>query len=142
MGRLNYETYAWKGKASMTPKPRDLTDAPDVDLPGVAASLAKTHPDLWEAYQRFGERIGEAGPLTDRERRLVHMAYALGAASEGAAHSHARRALSEGIEHSALEHVALLAATTLGWPQAIRALTCVRDVLLESMPPSQDSEEL
>ena len=112
----------------MAEKPRDLTEAPEVKLPGTAARIAQKHPELWEAYQKLGGAISDAGPLTEHERRLVHLAYALGSTSEGAAHSHARRALSEGISEAALEHVALLAATTLGWPQAVRALSLVEDV--------------
>lgn len=113
----------------MTIKPRDLTDVPDVKLPRAAAKIAKEHPELWEAYQRFGELVGSAGSLEARARRLVHLAYALGSNSQGAAHSHARRALAEGLSPADLEHVAILAATTLGWPQAIRALTIIQDVI-------------
>jgi alkylhydroperoxidase/carboxymuconolactone decarboxylase family protein YurZ len=109
-------------------KPRELTETPNVRLPKAVEKLAEAHPDLWQAYQRFGELLSESGPLEARERRLVHLAYALGSASEGAAHSHARRALDEGISDAALEHVAILSATTLGWPQAIRALTLVQDI--------------
>lgn len=47
---------------------------------------------------------------------------------QGATHSHSRRALAEGLSAEELEHVAFLAITTLGWPQAIRALTWIRDV--------------
>ena len=112
----------------MAEKPRDLTDAPEVRLPGAASAIAKDHPELWAAYQKVGELVGQAGPLNPRERRLVHLAFALGSASEGAAHSHVRRALAEGLAPAELEHVALLAMTTLGWPQAVRALTLVQDV--------------
>lgn len=61
-------------------------------------------------------------------RRLVHLALALGAGSEGAVHSHARRGLAEGLTADELEHVAWLAVTTLGWPQCIKGLTWIRDV--------------
>lgn len=121
----------------MTGKSRDLTDTPEVKLPGTAARIARDHPDLWQAFQRFGEQVGAAGPLAARERRLIHLAYALGAGSEGAAHSHARRALHEGLSREELEHAALLAATTLGWPQAIRALTVVQDVTRENGLPAE-----
>ena len=112
----------------MDQKPRELTDAPNIRLPKAAAGIAKAHPELWQTYQRLGELVGEAGPLGERERRLIHLAYALGSASEGAAHSHARRALAEGVTPAEMEHVALLAITTLGWPKAVRGLTIVRDI--------------
>ena len=108
--------------------PSDISDAPQVDLPGTAGTVAKEKPELWRAFQALGEATGKAGPLSEREQRLVNLALAIGANSEGATHSHARRGLSEGLSADDLEHAAFLAITTLGWPQAIRGLTWVRDV--------------
>lgn len=105
-----------------------ITDAPQVGLPGVAARVAKEKPDLWRAFQVLGEATGNAGPLNEREQRLVNLALAIGADSEGATHSHARRGVDQGLSAEEMEHVAFLAITTLGWPQAIRGLTWVRDV--------------
>ena len=108
--------------------PAELSENPAVDLPTAAQRIAEGHPDVWAAFQRLGAAIGDAGPLDGRTKRLAHLALAIGADSSGAVHSHARRALAEGIESAELEHVALLAVTTLGWPQAVRALTWVTDV--------------
>jgi 4-carboxymuconolactone decarboxylase len=100
----------------------------DVQLPGAALHMAREHPKLWEAFQQLGEEASRAGPLDGRTRRLIHLALAIAASSEGATHSHARRASSEGITPEELEHVAVLAITTVGWSQAIKGLTWVRDV--------------
>lgn len=105
-----------------------ISDAPRVELPGTAGQIADEKPELWRAFQALGAATGAAGPLDERARRLVNLALAIGADSEGATHSHTRRALSEGLTADELEHVAFLAITTLGWPQAIRGLTWVRDV--------------
>lgn len=105
-----------------------LTDTPEVTLPGAAGGVARDKPELWEAFQKLGAAAGEAGPLDERSRRLVNLALAIGADSEGATHSHSRRGLAEGLSREELEHVAYLAITTLGWPRAIRALTWIRDV--------------
>lgn len=104
------------------------TETPEVDLPGAAGRIAREHPALWDAFQQLGQAASDAGPLDARSRRLVNLALAIGANSEGATHSHCRRALAEGISADELDHVALLAITTLGWPQAIRGLSWVRDV--------------
>ena len=104
------------------------TDAPKARLPDTASRIAREHPALWQAFQRLGAEASRAGPLDDRTRRLVHLAYAIAADSEGATHSHARRALSEGVSAEELDHVALLAVTTLGWSGAIKGLSWVRDV--------------
>jgi alkylhydroperoxidase/carboxymuconolactone decarboxylase family protein YurZ len=115
-------------EAAMTDKPSQLSDSPNVDLPGTAGQVAKEKPELWRAFQQLGAATGAAGPLSEREQRLVNLALALGGDSEGATHSHARRGLADGLSAEELEHVAFLAITTLGWPQAIRGLTWVRDV--------------
>jgi alkylhydroperoxidase/carboxymuconolactone decarboxylase family protein YurZ len=101
---------------------------PEVELPGTAGQVAREKPDLWRAFQALGAATGAAGPLNEREQRLVNLALALGGDSEGATHSHSRRALAEGLSAQELEHVAFLAITTLGWPQAIRGLTWICDV--------------
>ena len=97
-------------------------------LPPASDWLARTHPDVWEAYTRLGEVCGETGPLDARTKRLVKLALAIGARSEGAVHSHTRQAIDQGIPRDDLEHVALLAITTLGFPQAMAVLTWMRDV--------------
>jgi alkylhydroperoxidase/carboxymuconolactone decarboxylase family protein YurZ len=116
-------------EAAMEPSsPADLSDNPAIGLPPAAQRIAGKHPDVWAAFQRLGAAVGEAGPLDGRTKRLVHLALAIGADSSGAVHSHVRRGLAEGIPAAELEHVALLAVTTLGWPQAVRGLTWVTDV--------------
>lgn len=99
------------------------------DLPRAARALAEHHPDIWNAYAALGEACASAGPLTERERRLVKLALAIGAGSEGAVHSHARRGVAEGIDAAALRQVALLAIGTLGLPAAVAASTWIEDVL-------------
>lgn len=108
--------------------PSATSDTPGVELPGTAGQVALENPELWSAFQALGAATGAAGPLGEREQRLVNLALALGGDSEGATHSHARRGLAEGLSAQELEHVAYLAITTLGWPQAIRGLTWIRDV--------------
>lgn len=98
-------------------------------LPGAAGALTANHPGIWEAYSQLGEACAEAGPLSDREKRLVKLALAIATGSEGAVHSHARRALSEGIKPEAVNHVALLGIGTLGVPKAVAALTWMSDVI-------------
>ncbi len=98
------------------------------DLPSGASEVAKTYPDVWRSYQALGEACSKAGPIDGKTARLIKLALAIGADSEGAVHSHARRALDEGIRAEELRHVAMLAILTLGFPQAVRALTWIADI--------------
>jgi len=100
----------------------------DDDLPASAGGFADEQPDVWDAYSDLGAACAEAGPLDEETRRLVKLALAVGAESEGAVHSHVRRGLDEGLTADELEHVSTLAITTLGFPQAIAARTWVRDL--------------
>ena len=97
-------------------------------IPGAAGDLADQHPDVWDAYAALGKATAENGPLSARERRLVKLALAIGAGSEGAVHSHARRARDEGIEAAAVNQVALLAIGPLGFPRAVAAKTWIEDI--------------
>lgn len=99
------------------------------DLPAGAGKLAERHPEVWQAYGSLGAACAEAGPLDERTRRLVKLAFAIGGGSEGAVHSHARRALAEGFKPQEIRHVAVLAIPTLGLPAAVKAMTWIDDIL-------------
>ena len=98
------------------------------ELPSGAGEIARTYPAVWEAYAALGKATAEAGPLNPKTRRLVKLALSIGASSEGAVHSHARRALAEGVSKDELKQVALLAIATLGLPQAVKGLTWIEDI--------------
>ena len=105
------------------------TDRKKAALPAFAGSVARRFPRVWQAYARLGEEASGAGPLSERERRLVKLALAIGSGSEGATHSHARQAVSEGLSPAEIRHVAMLAITTLGFPSSAAALSWLDDVL-------------
>ena len=86
-------------------------------LPSSLGALGATHRDA-----------KEAGPLDARTRRLVKLALSIGVSSEGAVHSHARRAIEEGMSKAELKQVALLAIATVGLPQAVKGLTWIEDI--------------
>jgi alkylhydroperoxidase/carboxymuconolactone decarboxylase family protein YurZ len=64
------------------------------ELPARAGQVAEEQPELWAAFQALGAASGSAGPLDARAQRLAGLALAIGADSEGAVHSHARRGSS------------------------------------------------
>jgi alkylhydroperoxidase/carboxymuconolactone decarboxylase family protein YurZ len=99
------------------------------DLPSGAGRLADGYPKVWAAFEGLGEAVAEDGPLDAKTRRLVKLALAIGCSSEGAVHSHVRRAVAEGIKPEELRHVMLLAIPTLGLPAAVKAMTWIDDIL-------------
>jgi alkylhydroperoxidase/carboxymuconolactone decarboxylase family protein YurZ len=99
------------------------------NLPNSVSSFEKKHPAVWEAFARLGEACHETGPLDEKTRRLVKLALAVALRQEGAVHSAARNALKSGVTREELEHVAILAITTIGWPAAHAAMTWIDDDL-------------
>ncbi len=97
--------------------------------PSGAGRFANDYPDVWENYAALGKSVAEAGELDARTRRLLKLALAVGAGSEGAVHSHARQAREEGITDADIRQVVLLAITTLGFPAAMAAYSWVNDIL-------------
>ena len=98
-------------------------------LPDFLQNVIEEYPEVWTAYQALGEASGNAGPMEPKTVRLVKLALAIGAKSEGAVHSHTRRALREGITPEELQQVALLAITSIGWSSSMAALSWIQDVL-------------
>lgn len=105
----------------------DEIDSPD-ELPSSAGTFAKQHPEVWEAYAELGKACSDAGPIDTETKRLVKLALAIAEGSEGAVHSHTRRGLEEGIDPEALKHAAILSVPTIGFPNAMAAISWIEDV--------------
>jgi len=102
------------------------------EFPGAARQIAQHHPDVWEAYEQLGKACREAGPLDERTTHLIKIAIAIAARSEGATHSHVRRAREAGVSAEEIRHVSLLVVPTAGFPQAVAGRTWIEDVLAKT----------
>ncbi len=91
--------------------------------------MKKRHPQLLDAVDGLGMAISKAGPLSDKVRHLVQLAAAAAIRSEGAVHSHARRAIEAGASAEEVRHAILLLTSTIGFPTVVAAMTWADDVL-------------
>ena len=103
-------------------------------LPAHYESFRRRYRAVAAAHQRLASACHEAGPLNEKERRLVKLAVAVGSGDEGGVHAQVRQALDAGIEPDALRHAALLAVPTIGFPAAMAALSWVEDLLGKKKP--------
>jgi alkylhydroperoxidase/carboxymuconolactone decarboxylase family protein YurZ len=92
-----------------------------------ADKIRQSYPDIWEHFTALAKTCHEAGPLDEKTRRLVKLALAIAAGTEGGTHSAVRHAKEMGITMQEMEHVVLLSITTLGFPAAGRAMAWVYD---------------
>lgn len=98
-------------------------------LPRIYRDLRAEHPGIAEAYDALGNACRQAGPLSEREQRLVKLGIATGLGSEGGVRSHVRRGLREGIAAEDLLHAIAIAVPTAGFPATAAAHQWAREVL-------------
>ena len=99
-----------------------------VPAPRIFRQLVRDYPDVFKSLEVIGASVRSAGPLDARASHLVQLAAAAAVRSEGAVHSHVRRALAAGVSREEIEHALLLLVSTVGTPQVVAALSWARDV--------------
>jgi 4-carboxymuconolactone decarboxylase len=100
-------------------------------LPEVYRHFSDRFPAVNEAFDSLGAAEHSAGPLCERERRLVKRGIAVGAESEGAVRSHVRKLLGVGASQGEILHTIVLALTTIGFLATNAALGWAEEVLAE-----------
>lgn len=98
-------------------------------LPPQYESIRKRFKSYYGALEKLGKEARAAGPLDEKTGHLVQLAAAAAIRSEGAVHSHARRALEAGAAPEELYHALLLITSTVGFPTVSAALSWVDDTL-------------
>jgi alkylhydroperoxidase/carboxymuconolactone decarboxylase family protein YurZ len=101
----------------------------DEYLPDVYLGFREHYPAVAAALDGLGEAVDGAGPLGERDVRLVKLGLAVGALAEGAVKSNARKALAAGASPDEVRQVGILAITTCGFPTAIAGLGWIDEVL-------------
>jgi 4-carboxymuconolactone decarboxylase len=104
-------------------------------LPEVYQHFLGRFPEIKEAFDSLGAAEHEAGPLGEKERRLIKLGVAVGAESEGAVRSHVRKLLGIGCSEAEILHAIVLALTTIGFPATNAALGWAEEVLAEEARP-------
>ena len=87
------------------------------------------YPDFLNAVERLGKTIKQAGPINNKIAQLVQLAAAASIRSEGAVHSHTKRALNAGAKSDEIYHTLILLTSTIGFPNVMAALSWAEDVI-------------
>jgi alkylhydroperoxidase/carboxymuconolactone decarboxylase family protein YurZ len=98
-------------------------------VPGFYTRFLAEYPEVGAAYTDLSKACKAAGPLDGRETELVKLGISIGAGMSGATHSHTRKALEAGATPDEIVHAVLMATTTIGFPNMMRGLAWVQDVL-------------
>lgn len=92
-------------------------------------TLEKKYPDVFDAHKKLGLAIKGAGSLDEKTLQLVQLAAAAAAGSEGAVHSHTRRALAAGAESDEIYHALICLISTIGFPRTMASVSWAADII-------------
>lgn len=98
------------------------------------------YPDFVNAVELLGKTLKQAGPIDDKTAQLVQLAAAASLRSEGAVHSHTKRALHVGAQADEIYHCLMLLTSTIGFPNVMAALAWAEDII-ESVSDKQADEQ-
>jgi len=92
-------------------------------------SIRKRFKKYFKAVDSLGKAAKTSGPIKSKTSQLIQLAAAAAIRSEGAVHSHAKRALQAGAKPEEIYQAILLLTSTIGFPTVSAALSWVDDVL-------------
>jgi 4-carboxymuconolactone decarboxylase len=91
--------------------------------------LKEKHDKFMSAVESLGQATKSEGPLDEKSAQLIQLAAAAAIRSEGAVHSHTRRALEAGAQVEEIHHAIILLTSTIGFPTVVAALSWADDVI-------------
>jgi AhpD family alkylhydroperoxidase len=100
-----------------------MSNSGNTARPGFYQAVARRHPEFFSALEALGTAVREAGPLDEKTLQLVQLGAAAASRSEGAVHSHTRRALAAGATPEEVRHALIALTSTIGFPTVMAALS-------------------
>jgi len=91
--------------------------------------VKKYHPDYLEAVEKLGATVRQSGPIDKKNAQLIQLSASIASRSEGATHSHTKRALEAGASPEEIRHTVLLLTNTIGFPLVMAGMSWVNDIL-------------
>lgn len=91
--------------------------------------VEQKYPKYMKALEQLGKSVRDEGPLGGKTANLLQLAAAAAIRSEGAVHSHTKRALEAGAKQEEITHAIILLTSTIGFPNVSAALSWVDDVV-------------
>jgi alkylhydroperoxidase/carboxymuconolactone decarboxylase family protein YurZ len=103
-------------------------------LPKIYQYFTDNFPKISRDFNQLGKTYRESGSLKLKIQNLINLGIATGATSRGAVMPQTRKALESGATQEEILHVALLALTTIGFPNMIAAMGWINEVLEKELP--------
>jgi 4-carboxymuconolactone decarboxylase len=99
------------------------------NLPEQYLSIKRKYKKFLRAVDNLGKVAKDIGPIDRKTSHLIQLAAAAVIRSEGAVHSHTRRALEAGAKPEEVYHAIILLTSTIGFPTVSAALSWADDII-------------
>lgn len=100
-------------------------------LPKHYLSIRRRYKDFFGALENLGKTASGSGPIDEKTAHLIQLAASASVKSEGAVHSHIRRALDAGATPEEIYHTLILLTSTIGFPAVAAAVSWADDMLCQ-----------
>ncbi|NMB03827.1 MAG: carboxymuconolactone decarboxylase family protein [Tissierellia bacterium] len=94
--------------------------------------LIDKHGDMYDAYTNYGKQVHTGGPLDDKTIWLIKVAISASNKLDYALATHIKKALDAGNTREEIEHVILLTAPTVGFPNMMESMLVLRQLFGET----------
>jgi alkylhydroperoxidase/carboxymuconolactone decarboxylase family protein YurZ len=101
------------------------------ELPKNYTNIRMRYEEYSKALSELGKAVKNAGPIDEKTSHLIQIGAAAAIRSEGAVHSHTRRALECGASEDEIYHSVLLLTSVIGFPNVAAAVSWVDDIVLK-----------
>ncbi len=91
--------------------------------------LKRRHHNAVSALETLGQALKQEGPIEEKTAQLIQLAAAAAIRSEGAVHSHTKRALEAGAKPEEIRHALILLTSTIGFPTMVAAMSWADNIL-------------
>ncbi len=97
-------------------------------LPPHYVSIRERFGDYGKILADLGQNVKDLGPIDNKTCELIQLGAAATLRSEGAVHSHARRAIESGASVEEVYQSLILLTGTIGFPNVAAAISWVDDL--------------
>ena len=98
-------------------------------LPKMYTGIKKRYKKFGTAIENLGKTTRTIGPINEKTAHLIQLGASAAIRSEGAVHSHVRRAREAGAKNEEIYHALILLTSTIGFPAVSAAISWADDVL-------------
>ncbi|KZX15235.1 carboxymuconolactone decarboxylase family protein [Methanobrevibacter cuticularis] len=99
------------------------------DKPKLYKNIRDRFEEYGDVLAELGKISSEEGPIDKKTSHLIKLSAAAAIRSEGAVHSHAKRALAAGASEDEIYHSLILITSTIGFPTVAAAISWVDDIV-------------